>query len=87
MLKSIFEDKEKDFFSKVDQINILSLFYTGGKKIENLPEGLHEMKKKVVFYALMNMEVGRCPYGHDYAEKCANYNHCLCEVFKFYNER
>ena len=87
MLKSIFEDKEKEFFSKVDQINILSLFYTGGKKIENLPEGLHEMKKKVVFYALMNMEVGRCPYGHDYAEKCANYNHCLCEVFKFYNER
>lgn len=86
MLRSILEDKEKDFFSKVEQINILSLFYTGGKKIGDMPEGLHEMQEKVKYYALMNMEVGKCPYGNDYAEKCANYNHRLCEVFKFYNE-
>lgn len=86
MLRSIFEDKEKGFFDKVEQINILSLFYTGGKKIGDKPEGLCEMKAKVNFYALMDLEVGKCPYGYDFAEKCSNYNHRLCEVFKFYNE-
>lgn len=87
MLRSIIEDKEKDFFDKVERINILTLFYTGEKNICNTPEGLHGINGKIYFYSLMNLEVGKCPYGHDYVEKCANYNHRLCEVFKFYNER
>lgn len=89
MLRNLFEEKEKVFFAEVEQINILSLFYTGKEDdiLDDLPEGLRELKGKVKFYALMELKVGKCPYQQDYANKCANYEHRLCEVYKFYNEK
>ena len=85
-LRNLFEERESDFFKNIDVINVVSLFYTGGDKKGNLPEGLADMVDRVRFLSLMDLEVGKCPYGDDYKLVCSNYNHKLCEVYKFYNE-
>lgn len=86
-LKSLFEEKESVFFKKVIQINVLSLFFTGGIRLKGLPKGLSEMRDKVRYFSLMDIDVGKCPFGDDYRTSCFNYVHRLCEVFKFYNEQ
>lgn len=85
-LRNLFEERESDFFKNIDVINVVSLFYTGGDKKGNLPEGLADMVDRVRFLSLMDLEVGKCSYGDDYKLVCSNYNHKLCEVYKFYNE-
>lgn len=84
-LRSLFWEKERDFFDNVKVISVLSLFYTGQSKIP-FPKGFSGMDVKVKFYSLMNIEVGRCPHEDNYRETCSNYKNRLCEVFKFYNE-
>ena len=85
-LRTLFEERESDFFKNINVINVVSLFYTGGDKRGNLPEGLSDMSDRVRFLSLVDLEVGKCPYGDDYKQACSNYNHRLCEVYKFYNE-
>lgn len=89
-LKNLIEEKDNNsaFFSKVEQINIISLFYTGNYKERNMPVGLKEIKnKKIKFYSLMQLEAGGCPYGDDFEDTCNIYKNRLCEVYKFYSEK
>lgn len=85
-LRTLIEVKEVDFFKNIGTISVVSLFYTGGEKKNGLPEGLSDMGNRVKYYSLVDLEVGKCPYGDDYKQTCSNYNHRLCEVYKFYNE-
>ena len=85
-LRTLFEERESVFFKNIDEINVVSLFYTGGNKRGDLPEGLADMRDRVRFLSLVDLEVGKCPYDDDYRSECSNYNHRLCEVYKFYNE-
>ncbi|MBQ3749725.1 MAG: metallophosphoesterase [Bacteroidales bacterium] len=85
-LRTLFEERESVFFKNINVINVVSLFYTGSEKRSNLPEGLADMGDRVRFLSLVDLEVGKCPYGDNYKLVCSNYNHRLCEVYKFYNE-
>jgi orotate phosphoribosyltransferase len=95
MLRNLITEKEEDFFADVEHIHVVSLFYTG--QIENnrkqkntkiiMPDGLKDITKKIEFYPLLQLEVGKCPYGdEEFEEQCTIYKNHLCEVYKFYNE-
>ena len=89
-LKNLIEEKDNNsaFFSEVEQINIISLFYTGNYKERYMPVGLKEIKDKIIkFYSLMQLEAGECPYGDDFENTCTIYKEHLCEVYKFYSEK
>lgn len=88
MLKSLIEEKDATFFSKVEQIHIVSLFYTGNYSEKKMPVGLKEIEnKKIEYFSLMQLEVGECPYGDDFENTCTIYKEHLCEVYKFYSEK
>lgn len=88
MLKSLIEEKDATFFSKVEQITVVSLFYTGNYEERDMPVGLKEIEnKKIEYYSLMQLEVGECPYGDDFENTCTIYKEHLCEVYKFYSEK
>lgn len=88
MLKNLIEVKDAAFFSKVEQIHVISLFYTGNYDDRHMPVGLKEIEnKKIEFYSLMQLEVGECPYGDDFENTCTIYKEHLCEVYKFYSEK
>lgn len=87
MIKNLITSMEKSFFDGVDDITIVSLFYTGeGLNDRNIPRGLECIEKNVRFCPMVHLEVVRCPYKDSDIEKCTNYKEHLCEVYKFYNE-
>ena len=84
MLKNLIVENDNIFFKKVEQIIVVSLFYTGNNNYRNLPIGLEEIEgKKVEFYSLIQMEVGECPYDDNFENNCTIYKQNLCEVYKF----
>lgn len=88
MLKNLIVEKDAAFFNKVEQIHIVSLFYTGNYDDRKMPVGLKEIEnKKIEYYSLMQLEVGECPYGDDFENICTIYKEHLCEVYKFYSEK
>lgn len=88
MLKSLIEEKSATFFSKVEQIYIVSLFYTGSYDDKEMPVGLKDIKDKTIkFYSLMQLEVGKCPYDDDFENTCTIFKEHLCEVYEFYSEK
>lgn len=88
MLKNLIVEKDATFFNKVEQIHIVSLFYTGNYDDRKMPVGLKEIEnKKIEYYSLMQLEVGECPYGDDFENICTIYKEHLCEVYKFYSEK
>ena len=87
-LKNLIEEEESGFFENVENIQVVSLFYTGNQKDMMMPIGLRDINdKKIDFFSLMQLEVGECPYGDDFKEKCAIFEKELCEVYKFNSER
>lgn len=88
MLKRLVEEKSAAFFSKVEQIHIVSLFYTGDYGDKEMPIGLKDIKDKTIkFYSLMQLEVGKCPYDDDFENTCTIFKEHLCEVYEFYSEK
>lgn len=88
MLKSLIEEKDAAFFSRVEQIHIVSLFYTGKYEDREMPDGLKDIKDKTIgFYSLLQLEVGECPYDDAFKEKCIIYKEHLCDVYEFYSKK
>lgn len=92
------DDREKKFFEKVEEVIVISLFYTGTSKILNydilnydkLPDNYdkhndHEVNN-LRFYFIKALPVEKCPYGEDYKTACLIYKDDLNCVHKFYTE-
>jgi len=92
------EDREKKFFDKVNEVIVISLFYTGSNKNLNhdilnynkLPDiydkhNDHEVNN-LRFYFIKALQVEKCPYGEDYKTACLIYKDDLNCVHKFYTE-
>jgi orotate phosphoribosyltransferase len=90
------ENREKKFFDNVEQIIVVSLFYTGQEEINNdilnydkLPskqkEG-DEIVNNIEFYTIKHLKVEKCPYGENYKNECFILKDNLHCVHKFYTE-
>lgn len=92
------ETREKSFFDNVEEIVVISLFYTGVNKKTNsnilnysqLPESYdkhndHEVNN-IKFYFIKSLQVEKCPYGDNYKSECLIYKDDLNCVHKFYTE-
>lgn len=92
------DDREKKFFEKVEEVIVISLFYTGNCKdlnydilnYDKLPDDYdkhndHEVNN-LKFYFIKALQVEKCPYGEDYKTACLIYKDDLNCVHKFYTE-
>jgi len=90
------ENREKKFFDNVDEIIVVSLFYTGQQTLNNnilnfnrLPDELKEGDEEVnniEFYTVQQLKIEKCPYGEDYKTECFILRDNLHCVHKFYTE-
>lgn len=88
MLKKLITKDYYTFFSKVKDISVISLFFSGRKAdfiARKLPEGLGEIwtNLPVKFYPLLSLEMGECPYGENYKTECPVNSCKLSEVYQF----
>lgn len=89
--------REKTFFEKVDRIIVVSLFYTGHKKINvdilNYNKLEEEEKigdedvNNIEYYTIKHLKIEKCPYGDNYKEECFILKDNLHCVHKFYSEK
>lgn len=91
------ETREKKFFSKVEKIIVVSLFYTGHKNIdvdilnydkldENEKIGDEEVNN-IEFYTIKQLRIEKCPYGDNYKDECFILKDNLHCIHKFYTEK
>lgn len=92
------EEREKKFFEKVEEVIVISLFYTGNNKqlnydilnYDKLPDDYDKHNDHPVnnlrFYFIKALQVEKCPYGEDYKTACLIYKDDLNCVHKFYTE-
>ena len=97
-LRKLIGDSEVDFFSKVKEIVVVSLFYTGQKKLNvdilnnsvlSSEEPLDDDFKveNIEFYSINSLRVEKCPYGKYYKSECLIYRDDLSCVHLFYEEK
>lgn len=92
-------EKQKAFFKNVDQVYVISLFYTGSSDlnsnilnydfVKTIPKYDIENDEEVnniEFYTVKKLEVEKCPYGEDFREKCLIVKDNLGCVNLFYDE-
>lgn len=96
-IRKLIAKREDKFFSNVDKIVVISLFYTGSQDINvdilnynKLPanydfENDHEVNN-IEFYTVKALRVERCPYGKNYKDECFIYKDELSCVHLFYDE-
>ncbi|WP_461788244.1 metallophosphoesterase family protein [Pedobacter sp.] len=85
----------EEFFKNTEQISVVSLFYTGDRKIDSnilnydkieKPEDKNKDYKinNIEFYAVKHIKVEKCPYGSDYRTECLIFRDDLNCVHMFY---
>jgi orotate phosphoribosyltransferase len=96
-IRKLIGDYEKDFFEKVEQVTVISLFYTGHEVInkdilnyDKLPKD-HEITtdfkiNNIDFFAVSSLKVEKCPYGSNYKKECLIYKDELSCVNLFYDD-
>ena len=96
-IRKLIAKREKEFFEKVEQIIVVSLFYTGIREIHHNILNINSFPKdydfenddivnNIEFYTVKSLRVERCPYKADYKESCFIYKDSLNCVHLFYNE-
>ncbi|WP_294266750.1 metallophosphoesterase [uncultured Chryseobacterium sp.] len=94
-IRKLIGKREKDFFTNVEKVIVISLFYTGNEKptINTLNSNSQETfdftkdenVNNIEFYPVKHIRVEKCPYGDDYAKECLIYKDELSCVNLFYN--
>jgi len=90
-IKSILKD-ESEFFNhckEVEEINVISLFYTGNKEEYNTSMLNGDSEKRFKFYYVCHIRVEECPYKTDsnWEINCKIYCDKLDKVYEFYNKK
>lgn len=90
-IKNILKD-ENDFFKKcseVEEINVVSLFFTGDKEMYNINMLNEGVEKRFRFYFVSQIRVEECPYKKDtnWRANCVTYCNRLEKIYEFYNEK
>jgi 3',5'-cyclic AMP phosphodiesterase CpdA len=88
-IKNILKD-ESEFFEhckEVEEINVVTLFFTGKKAHVGLLND--EQEKRFKFYYVSEIRVEECPYKQDpdWEKSCAIYCEKLDKVYEFYNKK
>jgi orotate phosphoribosyltransferase/3',5'-cyclic AMP phosphodiesterase CpdA len=99
-IRKLINKRQKNFFSSVDKIYVISLFYTGESIlnnnilnfdfIKNIPKYdllSDEEVNNIEFYTVKSLKVEKCPYGKDFREECLIYKDELSCVNLFYDEK
>lgn len=92
-------DKQKAFFKNVENVYVVSLFYTGSsdlnsnilnyefiKTIKDYDFEKDEEVNNIEFYTVKSLMVEKCPYGKDFREKCLIVRDNLGCVNLFYDQ-
>ena len=98
-IRKLINKRQKAFFSNVDQVYVISLFYTGEsilnfdilnfdfiKTISNYDIENDEEVNNIEFYTVKSLKVEKCPYGKDFRETCLIVKDKLGCVNLFYDE-
>jgi len=89
-IKSILKD-ESEFFNlckEVEEINVISLFFTGIKEEYRRDMLNTDNEKRFNFYYVSHIRVEECPYKNDlnWEKNCITYCEKLEKVYEFYNK-
>jgi orotate phosphoribosyltransferase/3',5'-cyclic AMP phosphodiesterase CpdA len=98
-IRKLIKKREEEFFSKVEKIYVISLFYTGEftlnnnilnfdfiKNISEYDLLSDEEVNNIEFYTVKKLKVEKCPYGRNFREECFIYKDELSCVNLFYDE-
>lgn len=98
-IRKLIKKREEKFFSEVEKIYVISLFYTGEstlnnnilnfdiiKNIPNYDLMSDEVVNNIEFYTVKSLKVEKCPYGKNFREECFIYKDKLSCVNLFYDE-
>jgi orotate phosphoribosyltransferase len=99
-IRKLINKRQNKFFSNVDKIYVISLFYTGEsilnnnilnfefiKNIKNYDLFTDEEVNNIEFYTVKSLKVEKCPYGKNFREECFIYKDELSCVNLFYDEQ
>ncbi|NRS88221.1 orotate phosphoribosyltransferase [Flavobacterium sp. 7E] len=98
-IRKLINKRQKIFFSNVDKVYVISLFYTGEsvlhhdilnydfiKTFKNYDIENDEEVNNIEFYTVKSLKVEKCPYGKDFRESCLIVKDNLGCVNMFYDE-
>lgn len=99
-IRKLIKKREEKFFSKVEKIYVISLFYTGEsilnnnilnfnfiKNILNYDLLSDEEVNNIEYYTVKSLKVEKCPYGKNFRDECFIYKDGLSCVNMFYDEK
>ncbi|MFC4162840.1 metallophosphoesterase [Epilithonimonas zeae] len=99
-IRKLIKKRQNDFFSNVDKVYVISLFYTGDSILNNNILNIDFMKTKtnydlttdeevnnIEFYTVKSLKVEKCPYGKNFRNECFIYKDELNCVNLFYDEK
>lgn len=98
-IRKLIKKRQNEFFTNVEKVYVISLFYTGDSIINNDILNTDFMKSKVdydlstdeevnniEFYTVKSLKVEKCPYGNNFRNDCFIYKDELSCVNLFYDE-
>jgi orotate phosphoribosyltransferase len=98
-IRKLINKRQKTFFSNVEKVYVISLFYTGNsvlnfdilnfdfiKTIPNYDIENDEDVNNIEFYTVKSLKVEKCPFGKDFRESCLIVKDNLGCVNLFYDE-
>ncbi|MGV1011354.1 MAG: metallophosphoesterase [Flavobacterium sp.] len=97
-IRKLIGKREELFFKDVENIYVISLFYTGDEKeihsgilnhsnIKKFDSENDEIINNIEFYSVLNIKVEKCPYGKEFESECLIYKDGLDCVHLFYDEK
>lgn len=96
-LRKLINKREKDFFAKVEDIIVVSLFYAGNKTSNSISilnrkddasfdkENDH-IENRIRYYYVLDLQVEKCPHSNNFRNECTIYKEKLCTIYRFYDE-
>lgn len=96
-LRKLINKREKDFFAKVENIIVVSLFYAGDdtsnsinilNRIENnsFDKENDHIEGRIKYHYVLDLQVEKCPNSNNFRNECVIYKEKLCTVYCFYDE-
>lgn len=96
-LRKLINKREKEFFAKVENIIVVSLFYAGNEtsnsvnvlnRIENntFDKENDHIENRIKYYYVLDLQVEKCPNSNNFRNECVIYKEKLCTVYCFYDE-
>jgi orotate phosphoribosyltransferase len=97
-IRKLINKREEKFFKEVENIYVVSLFYTGdiekknstilnSDKIVNFDNLNDHIESRIKFYYVLDLKVEKCPYNENFREDCILVKHNIGCIYKFYNEK